>query len=616
MAQGPVLALAAVFLVILATPLVAAPRRENAPHSYGSFLASRGDTHLHSLNSDGATNISVIADVARQRGLDWVVITDHDEVPRAGECEAETDASFLCIKGQEITTLGGHVTALGIPANITTPWANYTMGEAMEATYAQGGLAFVAHPFEDSAASDYEYFGVYENYTGLEIYHGYAGWNQNALSSDMDQLAVQKWDQLLNAGRRIVGIGASDSHNANDAWDQGDLFTRRGAVGYPRNVAYLREFSERGVLEALERGRLYVTDGPELLFTLGGAIPGDEVQAAAGSPLAVILDGVANVSSTVRLIANGTVVYSQAVAAGTFNLSTSYTPGQDSWIRAEVRSFNGNLLKGETYLAFSDPVFIDVPPYDAPPSPPTNLSAVIEGDSVVLRWDPPPDADLDHYAVYLAPSPSTFDLTWRTARPRATTWRHVGAAVDGGTYYYQVRSVDDSGHEGTSAELAVKMAFPVVPGPNLLSLPIPVLNASVASVLQTVSHDTVRRHDATLASPWKAAYGTRPGPLAVIPTGSAFWVNATAAGTYAIAGTVPPSVTVLLKAGWNLVSYASHTPRSIAAALAGIPWTRVEVFDPGTPPYRLRAAASPDLLAPGAGLWVHVTADASWTLTA
>jgi hypothetical protein len=46
----------------------------------------------------------------------------------------------------------------------------------------------------------------------------------------------------------------------------------------------------------------------------------------------------------------------------------------------------------------------------------------------------------------------------------------------------------------------------------------------------------------------------------------------------------------------------------------GVPWTRLEVFDASVSAYRLRRAGPADLLLPGQGLWVHVTADAVWTL--
>jgi len=393
----------------------------------------------------------------------------------------------------------------------------------------------------------------------------------------MDELALQKWDALLNSGRRVVGIGASDSHNASESWDQGDLFTRRGAVGYPQTRAYLREFSQRGILEALGRGRVLVTDGPDLEFDAAGAIPGDELRVAAGTSLAVNFTGAANVSSTVRLIVNASEVFSQAVAAGPFSLSTTYTANGDSWVRAEVRSYNSNLFKGETYLAFANPVYVDVPPFDDPPSPPQNLRARLEGNDVVLGWDPSPSADVAYYAVYRAGTPASFDFTYRHARAYRTTWRDVGAARDGQTHYYIVRAMDRMGHEENNTALAVKMAFPVVPGLNLLGVPIPLLDVSLSSVLQTVNHTDVRAYDPTLPSPWSSYHAGRGGGLAALPTGSGFWVTAPTAGTYAVAGIVPVNVRVcpvavnVSSASWSRrIRWASSNdrPRSIIP----MPW--------------------------------------------
>ena len=37
----------------------------------------RGDTHVHSDWTDGVDSIEVMARAARDRGLEWIVLTDH-----------------------------------------------------------------------------------------------------------------------------------------------------------------------------------------------------------------------------------------------------------------------------------------------------------------------------------------------------------------------------------------------------------------------------------------------------------------------------------------------------------------------------------------------------------
>jgi hypothetical protein len=613
---GPgALYLLAMALVLAGVPGLLVP--DPGAGAYGAYILSSGDTHTHtSYSYPGAANTAQLVDVAKSRGLTWVAITDHDNAPPDGECEAATGPTFLCVKGMELTITNAHATAVGLQRTI--PYFTQNLGDLMHESSQQGALNFVAHPFSEQAGTDYRAFGVWENYTGMEIYHGWAGWNEQALTSDMDLLAVQKWQDLLNSGRRLVGVGSSDTHDANNSWDQGDLLNARGAVGYARNVAYLREYSTRGILEALEQGRTYASDGPLLEMTVAGAVMGEELQVGTGTLLPVDLSGVANVTSTVRLLVNGTVVYSQSVSAGPFALATAYVANGDANIRAEVRSFNGVLFppRGETYVAFANPVYVDTPPFDEPPEPPVGLRAWIEGPDVVLSWGPSPSPDVSHYAIYRADAFGAFDFTYRHARMWKTAWRDEGAALDGQTHYYVVRAIDRMGHEDGNAALAVKMAFPVVPGPNLLGLPIPVENASVTSLLQTVAFTSVRRFDGRNATPWSSAYASRPGSLDSVPTGAGFWVDAPSAGTFAVAGTVPPSVSVPLKAGWNLVAYPGHTSRPIATALAGIPWSRAEVFNANDPPYRLRQAGSGYVLAPGAGLWIHVTADTTWVVPA
>ena len=80
-------------------------------------------------------------------------------------------------------------------------------------------------------------------YAGVEIFNGVV----NRL--DGSAYALDKWDMLLGGGRRIWGFANDDSH-----W---------GAVesGLGWNVAYVRERSVRGVVEALRQGRFYASTG-------------------------------------------------------------------------------------------------------------------------------------------------------------------------------------------------------------------------------------------------------------------------------------------------------------------------------------------------------------------
>lgn len=80
------------------------------------------------------------------------------------------------------------------------------------------------------------------------------------------------WMAILASGRRVVGVGNSDSH-----WTTGQ------EAGYPRNYVLLDSTragdDAAAVVEALARGRVMATNGPFIEFTLEGRPVGSRVTA-------------------------------------------------------------------------------------------------------------------------------------------------------------------------------------------------------------------------------------------------------------------------------------------------------------------------------------------------
>ena len=90
------------------------------------------------------------------------------------------------------------------------------------------------------------------------------------------------------------------------------------------------------------------------------------------------------------------------------------------------------------------------------------------------------------------------------------------------------------------------------------------------------------------------------------------WVNVTRDCNLTVAGAVPPQTTIHLYEGWNLVSFPSFNASYTVADLkteAGA--TRVEGYD-SAPPHHLRVLGDAELLLPGYGYWVRVSAETDW----
>ncbi|OIB57472.1 PHP domain-containing protein [Natrialba sp. SSL1] len=87
---------------------------------------------------------SVLAKMARRRGLDGVAITNHDYYTPV------TPTAAVAIPGIEISTTHGHVLVVGPdPPRETVP-LEYTPREVVERAHERGCAAIVAHPYRDS----------------------------------------------------------------------------------------------------------------------------------------------------------------------------------------------------------------------------------------------------------------------------------------------------------------------------------------------------------------------------------------------------------------------------------------------------------------------------------
>lgn len=277
---------------------------------------------------------------------------------------------------------------------------------------------------------------------------------------------------------------------------------------------------------------------------------------------------------------------------------------------------------GPASLAVNEIHALRVGCVDPPRSPVATLTGTGFRD-VTLTWSPPTDETwLTNYAVYTS-IPYRRDgagyFLLGSVPKGTTTYVHAGGGVpDGTTHYYRIVS-NGVGTSAACATQVAKYAVTLLPGMNLFSLPVRPFNTSFPAVFATVSGqwDVVRAYDASDAQdPWRS---NRAGRLQEIPTvdaGTALWVHVQMFSrvSFAVAGYVPDSVTLPLRAGWNLVGYASGVPRTVGDALAAIPWAGVEAFDSALSPYYLKRLTAASALAPGDGLWIRMAAGADWTV--
>jgi len=117
-------------LVIVTSQVFAASAPEPA-----SLQWFRGNTHTHTLNSDGNAAPDTVVSWYREHGYQFVFITDHEIVTDSAPLNAVfgTAGKFLVMPGQEVSQIlidpahpekqrHAHINALGV-TKVILPWA-------------------------------------------------------------------------------------------------------------------------------------------------------------------------------------------------------------------------------------------------------------------------------------------------------------------------------------------------------------------------------------------------------------------------------------------------------------------------------------------------------------
>jgi hypothetical protein len=201
------------------------PPLEGEPPRDG-WVRIPGAVHVHTTHSDGAGAPEQAAEAARDAGLSFLVITDHN-TDAARSLSGYRDG-VLVLVGAEISTHQGHLLGLGMQP-LAFPLA-VDARNALDDVHHLGGAAFVAHPTsprDDLAWRGWEIEGSW----GLEVLSLASLWRQaswpallggavaypfdpvRALASGLDrpEAAIARWDALLRR-RGAAGLAGVDAH--------------------------------------------------------------------------------------------------------------------------------------------------------------------------------------------------------------------------------------------------------------------------------------------------------------------------------------------------------------------------------------------------------------------
>lgn len=113
---------------------------------HSAVPSARVDLHCHSSASyDGAVDPVRLLELARERGLTHLAITDHETLQGARAARAAQVPGITLIVGQEVRTTEGDLILLFVDQPIP---GGMTPEETVRLARAQGALIGLAHPFD------------------------------------------------------------------------------------------------------------------------------------------------------------------------------------------------------------------------------------------------------------------------------------------------------------------------------------------------------------------------------------------------------------------------------------------------------------------------------------
>jgi hypothetical protein len=312
-------------------PIAEDPVDARAPRWY------KGNTHTHTLNSDGDSHPDDVVKWYRSHGYQFVVLTDHNVITSVDGLNAlhGLDNRFLVIKGEEVTdrfeSRPLHINGLNV-SRLVSPQGGTSAVEVVQrnvdAIRAANGVPHINHPSFGWALSADELSRV-RNTKLFEIFNGHPQVN-NMGGGGVPSLEAM-WDTILTRNVRIYGLAVDDAHHFKRHDDRTASRPGKGWI-------YVRAdtLAPEAILESMERGDFYSSTGVEL----------NEI-ATSASEMTVTVRETAWSKYRIQFIGRGGAVLQETLTSP----ATYRFRGNEGYVRARVLESNGD-------MAWTQPHFI------------------------------------------------------------------------------------------------------------------------------------------------------------------------------------------------------------------------------------------------------------------
>lgn len=327
---------------LLLTP---APRLPASPPRAPFTPWLRGELHCHTWHSDGDASPLERVELARERGLDFLAVTDHNTTSTQYELATLSNSDLILIPGLEVTTFKGHFNVWGIG-----DWVDFRvlrsedMAASIRFAVEHGAVVSCNHP---------KPYGPPWEYEDVSGYHCVEVWNGPWYV--LNQASLDFWVRQLASGQRISAVGGSDYHRKSQL---AEIPPR--APGTPTVWAYVSDTpSAETILQAIRQGHISLSDEPDgpLLELRAGAdgvaLCGDALARPLGGQLPVRVHCYRGAGYRLQLLDQEGVLLERTLAERDELVMGELAVERSLYVRAELRDKRGNMK------ALSNPVYLD-----------------------------------------------------------------------------------------------------------------------------------------------------------------------------------------------------------------------------------------------------------------
>lgn len=316
----------------------------------------RGDLHIHSIHSDGRNTVCEVIMLARNRGLNFIALTDHNTVSQNYELDIDSYKDLIIIPGMEVTTFYGHMNVFNIKRYVDfRRRSREDFEKLIEEVHSDGSLISVNHPdiSKEPMCRDCPFrYRDMKGFDAIEVWNG--PWH--ILNSE----SLLWWHHLLTEGFRVTAVGGSDYHGVD--------LTR---VGEPTTWIYANDYSIDGILNGIKMGRVYITYTPEEPLIDVKAIAnngdlymiGDSVKRRVSSSIELVIDIKRAKGFILRIITPRDVYRAIEIPEHSFRYREKIDIRDHNFIRIEIGRYSDSYrLIPNNYddvLALTNPIYIE-----------------------------------------------------------------------------------------------------------------------------------------------------------------------------------------------------------------------------------------------------------------